>query len=87
LPAEVEMDVQTTVVRKGDLRRAVLADGTLQPAVLVEVKSKASGVVEQISAEPGDEVVSGDVLVELDKSRFWPGSARLRRDYSRPRRP
>jgi multidrug resistance efflux pump len=70
LPAEAEMDVQTTVVRRGDLRRAVLADGTLKPAVLVEVKSKASGVVELISAEPGDEVMTGSVLVELDKEQI-----------------
>lgn len=70
LQEAAEMDVQTTMVRRGDLRRAVLADGMLKPAVLVEVKSKASGVVELISAEPGDEVTVGGVLVELDKEQI-----------------
>lgn len=69
LPVEPEMDVQTTVVQRGDLRRIVPADGLLRPAVLVEVKSKAAGVVESISVEPGDTVAAGDVLVELDKEQ------------------
>jgi multidrug resistance efflux pump len=70
LPEEQAMDVQTAVVQRSDLRRVVPADGVLRPAVLVEVKSRASGVVEEISVEPGDDVQVGDVLVELDKERI-----------------
>jgi HlyD family secretion protein len=76
LPVEPEMDVQTTVVQRGDLRRIVPADGLLKPAVLVEVKSKAAGVVQEVLVEPGDEVEEGAVLVELDKEQV---QARLRK--------
>ena len=67
LPAEVETDIQTQTITQGDLRKVVPADGLLQPSVLVEVKSKASGVVELIGVEPGDYVEPGDIIVELDK--------------------
>lgn len=66
-PEPEEMDVQTSVVRRGDLRDVVPADGTVTPSVLVEVKSKASEVVEKVLAEPGDQVEAGQVLVELGK--------------------
>jgi len=48
----------------------VPADGVIEPSVLVEVQSKASGVVEELFVEPGDEVEIGDVLVELDKEQI-----------------
>jgi multidrug efflux pump subunit AcrA (membrane-fusion protein) len=70
LPEEVETDVQTTRVQRGDLREVVPADGVIEPSVLVEVKAKASGLVEEIFVEPGDTVVVGDVLVELDKEQL-----------------
>jgi HlyD family secretion protein len=75
LPEEVETDIQTTVVRTGDLSRVVLADGKLEPDTLVEVKSKASGVVESIEVEAGDIVAAGDIICELDKEQI---RARLR---------
>ncbi len=53
-PVKEEMDVQTTEVTRGDLRITVPCDGTVVPRVLVEVKSKASGVVEKLEVEPGD---------------------------------
>jgi len=70
LPEEEETDIQTAQVRRDDLRRVVPADGTVKPSVLVEVKSKASGVVEEIHVEPGNDVQAGAVLVELDKERI-----------------
>jgi len=70
LPEKVETDVLTTRVQRGDLRKVVPADGVVEPAVLVEVKSKASGVVEALFVEPGDQVQAQDVLVELDKEQL-----------------
>jgi HlyD family secretion protein len=70
LPEKVETDVQTAVVQREDMRKVVPADGVIEPAVLVEVKSKASGVVISMSVEPGDTVAEGDVLVELDKEQL-----------------
>ncbi|MCC7477721.1 HlyD family secretion protein [bacterium] len=63
---EKEMDIQTTSVVRTDLRQVVPCDGSVKPIVLVEVKSKASGVVQKINVEPGDMVEAGAVLVELD---------------------
>lgn len=66
-PVKAEMDVQTTEVAKGDLRITVPCDGTVVPRVLVEVKSKAAGVVLSLNVEPGDEVKAGQIICELDR--------------------
>jgi multidrug efflux pump subunit AcrA (membrane-fusion protein) len=74
-PEPPETDIQSTQAHVGDLRQAVPSDGTVVPSVLVEVKSKASGVVQKIMVEPGDIVQKGAVLVELDRKDI---EARLR---------
>ncbi len=70
LPEKVETDIQTADVKRDDMRKVVPADGVIEPSVLVEVQSKASGVVEAIFVEPGDTVEVGDILVELDKEQI-----------------
>lgn len=62
-------------VESGDIARAVVATGKIQPATKVEVKSKASGIVKQLLVDYGDRVKKGQVLVELDKEEL---EARLR---------
>ena len=57
-------------VTRGDLARSVVATGKIEPLVKVEVKSKASGIVEKILADYGDHVKTGQVLVELDKEQL-----------------
>ena len=57
-------------VTRGDLARSVVATGKIEPLVKVEVKSKASGIVEKILADYGDHVKVGQVLVELDKEQL-----------------
>ncbi|MGA2986341.1 MAG: efflux RND transporter periplasmic adaptor subunit [Terriglobia bacterium] len=57
-------------VTRGDLARSVVATGKIEPLVKVEVKSKASGIVEKILADYGDQVKAGQVLVELDKEQL-----------------
>jgi len=52
---------------KGDIARSVVATGKIQPLTKVEVKSKASGIVEKLDADYGETVREGQVLVELDK--------------------
>lgn len=69
-PEEVETDIQTTAVSRGDLRKIVPADGVVEPSILVEIKSKASGLVEAIFVEPGDEIVAGAPIAELDKEQI-----------------
>jgi multidrug efflux pump subunit AcrA (membrane-fusion protein) len=69
-PVPPEMDVQTSTIQKGDLRQVVPADGIIVPSVQVDVKSKAAGLVDKIDVEVGDEVKTGQTLLELDKEQI-----------------
>jgi HlyD family secretion protein len=57
-------------VEKGDIAKSVVATGKIEPLTKVEVKSKASGIVEKVLADYGDHVKAGQVLVELDKEQL-----------------
>jgi HlyD family secretion protein len=57
-------------VERGDLAKSVVATGKIEPLAKVEVKSKASGIVQKIHADYGDRVKQGQVLVELDKEQL-----------------
>lgn len=65
-------------VTRGDLARSVVATGKIEPLVKVEVKSKASGIVEKILEDYGDHVKAGQVLVELDKEQLQASVAEAR---------
>ncbi len=65
-------------VERGDLARSVVATGKIEPLAKVEVKSKASGIVEKIFADYGDRVKQGQVLVELDKEQLRARAAEAR---------
>jgi len=55
---------------RGDIARAVVATGKIEPLTKVEVKSKASGIVEKIYVDAGDRVKAGQVLADLDKEQL-----------------
>jgi HlyD family secretion protein len=57
-------------VERGDIARAVVATGKVQPLAKAEIKSKASGIVKKIYVDYGDWVKMGQVLVELDKEQL-----------------
>ena len=57
-------------VEKGDLARSVVATGKVQPLTKVEIKSKASGIVEKLDVDYGERVKEGQVLAELDKEQL-----------------
>jgi HlyD family secretion protein len=57
-------------VEKGDLAKSVVATGKIQPVTNVEVKSKASGIVQSLLVDYGDHVRKGQVLAELDKQQI-----------------
>jgi HlyD family secretion protein len=54
-------------ISRGSIARSVVATGKIQPRAKVDVKSKASGIVQRILVDYGDWVKQGQVLVELDK--------------------
>lgn len=57
-------------VERGDIARSVVATGKIEPLTEVEVKSKASGIVEKLFVDAGDRVKAGQVLAELDKEQL-----------------
>lgn len=59
-------------VEQGDLARSVVATGKVQPVTQVEIKSKASGIIQKLPVNFGDVVHKGQVLCELDKNDLLP---------------
>jgi HlyD family secretion protein len=57
-------------VERGDLAKNVVATGKIEAITKVEVKSKASGIVEKLLVDYGDQVKRGQVLAELDKQQI-----------------
>src|SRR5215475_5884826 len=57
-------------VERGDLAKSVVATGKIEPITKVEVKSKASGIVQSLLADYGDTVKKGQILAELDKQQI-----------------
>ncbi len=57
-------------VERGDLAKSVVATGKVTPITKVEIKSKASGIVEKLYVDTGDRVHKGEVLAELDREEI-----------------
>ncbi|HKY33094.1 MAG TPA: efflux RND transporter periplasmic adaptor subunit [Candidatus Polarisedimenticolia bacterium] len=60
--------LKTAAVTRENLARVVLATGKIEPLTKVELKSRASGVVERLVVDVADLVEPGQVVAELDKS-------------------
>ena len=58
---------ETAAVTRGDLKVTVEASGTIEPVATVEVKSKASGEILELTSEIGDTVEAGKLLVRIDR--------------------
>ena len=65
-PAEKAPGFEAVAVEQRPLDVKVEASGTLQPPLIVDVKSKASGQVLKLHAQTGDEVKRGQLLAEID---------------------
>jgi HlyD family secretion protein len=57
---------ESAAVRRGDIAVTVEASGAIEPIADVEVKSKASGEILELTAEIGDTVEAGALLVRID---------------------
>ncbi|WP_017255577.1 efflux RND transporter periplasmic adaptor subunit [Pseudomonas tolaasii] len=58
----------TVTVTRGNIESSVTALGTLQPRRYVDVGAQASGQIQKIHVEAGDQVKEGQLLVEIDPS-------------------
>ncbi|MFT3803666.1 MAG: efflux RND transporter periplasmic adaptor subunit [Burkholderiaceae bacterium] len=59
---------QTVSVVRADIEAGITATGTLQPLRYVDVGAQVSGVILRLHVQPGDVVVKGQLLVEIDPS-------------------
>jgi HlyD family secretion protein len=57
-------------VQRGDVARSVVATGKIQPITKVEVKSKASGIVEKLYVDINNKVHKGQPLAQLDEQEI-----------------
>jgi HlyD family secretion protein len=58
--------VQTAVASRRDIIVDAQANGTMEPIAIVDVKSKASGVITKMTVETGTNVKPGDLIVQID---------------------
>ena len=57
-------------VTRGDVAQSVVATGKIQPITKVEVKSKASGIVEKLYVDINNRVKKGQNLAQLDQQEI-----------------
>lgn len=57
-------------VQRGDVARSVVATGKIQPITKVEVKSKASGIVQKLFVDINRKVHKGEELAQLDRQEI-----------------
>ncbi|MFN0172362.1 MAG: efflux RND transporter periplasmic adaptor subunit [Bryobacteraceae bacterium] len=70
-PTKIDPD-KLVKAERGDLIRSVVATGKIEAATKVEIKSKASGIIQRLPVEIGDYVRVGQVICELDKNDLEP---------------
>jgi HlyD family secretion protein len=58
--------VQIANVGRRDIIVDATANGVIEPIAIIEVKSKASGVITKMTVETGTKVNPGDLLVQID---------------------
>jgi HlyD family secretion protein len=63
---DVAVVIETAPVERRDIVLSAQANGTVEPVVVVEVKSKASGTIIRMPVEIGSNVRVGDLLVQID---------------------
>lgn len=59
--------LQTETVKQQDIKRTVLATGTVTSTVDLELGFKASGIVQKVPVKVGDAVKAGTVLAQLEQ--------------------
>lgn len=57
-------------VTRGDIAKSVVATGPIEPITKVELKSKASGIVEKLYVDINQMVTKGQVLAQLDQQEI-----------------
>jgi HlyD family secretion protein len=64
--ADTAITIQMAPVERRNITVSAQANGAIEPVSVVEVKSKASGVVIKMPVDIGSQVKPGDLLVQID---------------------
>jgi len=65
--SQMPFEPQIELIKKGNIRVEVSATGIIEPINKVEIKSKASGLIEEMTIEEADIVKKGDLIARLDQ--------------------
>lgn len=57
-------------VKRGEMVKSVVATGKIEAVSQIEIKSKASGIIQFFYVDEGDPVKKGQVLLELDREQL-----------------
>ncbi|HKE22166.1 MAG TPA: efflux RND transporter periplasmic adaptor subunit [Bryobacteraceae bacterium] len=71
VPAKIDPE-KLAKAERIDLARSVVATGKIQPVTQVEIKSKASGIIQKLPVNVGDTVHEGQIICELDQNDLLP---------------
>jgi HlyD family secretion protein len=77
LPEEEEVTLVSPAIT--DLRLETVATGAIVPRVEIEIKSRVSGILAEVSAQPGQQVHAGDLIATI---RVVPDAAALQNAQS-----
>jgi HlyD family secretion protein len=72
----------TAVVRRGDLRGIVIAQGTVEPDRLVEIGSQEGGPIEKVLVDYNENVKMGQLLAQIDIAQFRPAVEKAEADLA-----
>ena len=65
-----EIPVQVEKVKRGDITQVVSATGKIQPEVEVKISATISAEIIGLFVKEGDQVKKGQLLVELDRTKY-----------------
>ena len=65
-----EISVQLEKVKRGDITQVVSASGKIQPEKNVKISANVSAEITGIYVKEGDMVEKGQLLVELDRTKY-----------------
>jgi HlyD family secretion protein len=75
-------EIKTATVERGNIEVTIDATGTIEPLNIVEVSSKASGKILEITVEEGDYVEQDDVLARIETTYVEADLEQAKADFS-----
>ena len=75
-------DIKTATVERGNIEVTIDATGTIEPLNIVEVSSKASGKILELTVEEGDYVEQDDVIARIETTYVEADLEQAKADFS-----